>query len=156
MKKLLSLALLLSGIGFGAFAQEDIKKHSKDKKSYVRKEYVSKDMVKISPEQIAEKRTEQLDKQLKFSDSQRKEVFQLQLDQARKLKKQQEIRAKEREIARKERKEQREVFEKLLTPEQKSAWKEKLANRSEPEFKKGKERRGDFRKGESKRKIEKS
>lgn len=155
MKKFLSLAIILSGISFGALAQEGIKKPNSDKKSYVRKEYVRKDMVKLSPEQIAEKRTEKLEKELSLTSKQRNDIYKLQLDQANKLKKQHEIRQKEREQARKERLAQREKFEKILTPEQKEIWKEKFAKRGDHSFKRGEDRKKNFeRRGDSKRRIE--
>ncbi|MCA5005770.1 hypothetical protein [Sphingobacterium bovistauri] len=156
MKKFLSLAIVLSGIGLGAFAQEGVKRHTSEKKSYVRKEYVHKDMVKLSPEQIAEKRTEMFDKQLNLTSKQRKEVYKLQLDQAKYLKRKQEIKKKERELAHKERDEHRKKFEKLLTAEQKKLLKDKMAKRSDVDFKKGKEGEGrkDFHRGESKRRLD--
>ena len=154
MKKFLSLAILLSGIGFGAFAQEGTRRSVNEKKSYVRKEYVRKDMVKLSPEQMAEKRTELLDRQLNLTSKQRKEVYKLQLDQAKALKKKQDIKKRDRELAHKERVAQRQKFEKLLTEEQKELLKNKVAKRSDTDLKKGRERRKDFDRGESKRRID--
>ena len=158
MKKLLSLAILISGISFGASAQvKNETPRSADKKSYVRKEYVHKDMVKLSPEQIATKRTDQLEKELKLTSKQRNEVYKLQLDQAKKFKKQQDVRTKERNIERKERLAQRQKLEKLLTPEQRSLFKNKLAKRSENGFKRGGDRKKDLeRRGDARRKIERS
>lgn len=156
MKKLLSLAILLSGIGFGAFAQDGTKKVDREKKSYVRKEYVRKDMVKLTPEQMAEKRTEMLGKQLNLTEKQRKDVYKLQLDQAKSIKKKQEIRKSERELARKERLEQRQKLESLLTAEQKEILKNKMAKRSDVDSKRGKERRKDFQKGEPRRKMDRT
>src|SRR5690606_19849060 len=150
----LSIAILLSGITFGAFAQEGARKPV-DKKSYVRKEFVRKDMVKMTPEQIAKKRTDQLEKELKLTSKQRNEVYKLQLDQAKKFKKQQDARVKDREKARKEHLAQREKFEKILTQEQRSILKNKMAKRSEHNFKRGDERKKNFdRRDDSKRRIE--
>lgn len=126
MKKILSLAILLSGISFASIAQEKTNDHI-DKKSYVRKEMVRKDKVKLTPEQIAEKRTAKLDKELKFTEDQRKQVYQMNLDQAVEFKKKQEARAKERMEARKARKAQREAFQSILSAEQKELWNNKLA-----------------------------
>ncbi|TCV10243.1 hypothetical protein EDC17_103511 [Sphingobacterium alimentarium] len=131
MKKFLSLAILLSGISFASFAQEEVKENKMEKKSYVRKNYVHKEMVKLTPEQIAEKRTEQFGKDLNLTAKQREEVYKLHLDQAKEMKAKSEIRNKERAEARKERMAHNEKFMSVLTPEQQTIWKEKFNARAE-------------------------
>lgn len=154
MKKFLAIAIVLSVLSFGAFAQDGTKKVDDEKKSYVRKEYVNKKMVRLSPEQMAEKRTEKLAKDLNLTAKQREDVHKLHLDQANTFKKKQEIRKKEREEERKERLAQREKFESLLTPEQKAIWKEKMAKRSERMDGKDKGERKEFHKRDKSRKTD--
>lgn len=134
MKKFLSLAILLTGISFASFAQEGIKDQKGEKRSYVRKNFVHKEMVRLSPEEIAKKRTEKLEKDLNLTTKQRDEVYKLNLDQAKKFKEKSEVRKKEREQFRKERLAHNEKFMNVLTPEQKTIWKDKITKRSE-EFK---------------------
>ena len=147
MKKILSLALVISGISFGAFAQEGGKGPTKEKKSYVRKEHVNKKVVKLTPEQIAEKRTERLNKDLNLTSAQRDKVYKLNLDQAKSFEKKLELRKKERELERKERLAQREKFTSILTPEQKSVWKEKYISHAKKRHNNKQEKVLKFRRG---------
>lgn len=134
MKKFLSLAILLTGISLASFAQEGVQERKGEKRSYVRKNYVHKDMVKLSPEEIAKKRTEKLEKDLNLTAQQREEVYKLNLDKAKKFKEKSEIRKKERAEFRKEILSQNEKFMNVLTPEQQKIWKDKISKRSD-EFK---------------------
>lgn len=85
MKKLV-LSLLLSGIMFAGFAQEksNVKEGvNRDGRRSAKKEFK---LDKKSAEEIAQLRTDRMDQKLKFTDKQRKEIYALQLDQAKKIK----------------------------------------------------------------------
>lgn len=111
MKKILSLALLLSGIGFTALAQEGVKKN--DHKGHDKKEILNK-----TAEEIAEFRTERLDKQLKLTDAQRKEVYALNLKEAKVKKEAAETHTKSESERLAAKKASLEQLNKILTPEQ--------------------------------------
>ena len=132
MKKLLSLAILLSGFTFSTYAQEQVKKGRINRPGKDKKEIVKK-----SPEEFAKKLTEILDKELKFTDKQRKEVYKLQLDQAQHMKAKREESRKLRESSRKELSAHRDKFENILTPAQKEIWKNKIAKNKDSKFKRG-------------------
>lgn len=135
MKKILSIAILLSGIGFGAFAQEKVNKEKRQHRPVREK----KEWVKRTPEEIATKRTEMLDKELNFTDQQRQEVYKLNLERAQKAKAMQERRRQEHQVARKEFMAHREKFEKILTEEQKQKLKNKYSKESGAKFRKGRD-----------------
>lgn len=141
MKKVLSMAVLFLGLSAVTFAQERGKENVKrtDKKHVVKKH---EGAVK-SPEELAKIRTERLDKTLKFTDKQRKEVYALNLEQAKKQHEHKEIRSKEMEARRKEMKANQEKFKNILTPEQQKILadnvKYKMENRREGRFNKGKD-----------------
>jgi len=140
MKKLLSLVVLLSGLGVASYAQENQDPEVTRNKGKCEK--MGHRMANKSPEELAKIKTERLDKELKFTDEQRSQVYAIQLDEA---KRQAESRAKMGEL----RKEQREAMEEnkekmgeILTAEQQTQLKEKFAH-----VKKDKRmhRRGDFK-----------
>lgn len=133
MKKLLSLAIVLSGISFGAIAQEGVKKMRSERPVREKKEWVNR-----TPEKMAKQRTEKLDKTLNFTDKQREEVYKFQLDKAKDHKQIFEKRAKERKENRAQMKTQQEEFEKLLTAEQKQLLKENTSKRDHSKSRKGK------------------
>lgn len=89
MKKILSLAVLLSGISFATLAQEAPKTTKSEVKKEVRgdrKESGKKHKADQTPEEFAKSRTERLDKKVKLSDKQRKEVEAIFLAEAKESK----------------------------------------------------------------------
>jgi len=127
MKKILSFAVLFAGLGFLASAQDSTSIQKRDGKH--RNRVAQTHFEKKSPEEIAKIRTERLDKELKFSDAQRKEVYAYNLDQANKFKERAEVQKKSREALRNEMKADRERFKNLLTPEQQKILAEKSEKR---------------------------
>lgn len=130
MKKILSVAVLLASMSLSTFAQQVPHKVNKDSKRPPAREMVNK-----SPEEVAKLRTERLDRELKFSDKQRKEVYAFHLKEAKEHKAKKDRAQKERQVTLKERKTSREKFEKILTPQQKEVLKNKLASREKRSFK---------------------
>jgi protein CpxP len=126
MKKILTLAVLFTGLSVTSFAQEksDNKRSDRKEGKSPRKEYTVK-----SPEDIAKIRTERLDKELKFTDKQRQEVYTYNLDQAKKLRQRSETRKKERVALQNEMKADRDRFKNLLTEDQQKIMKERIAKR---------------------------
>lgn len=126
MKKLLSLAVLFAGISVATFAQEQ-----KDGDRPVRKERKharhERQQEKRSPEEIAKLKTDRLDKALKFTDAQRKEVYSVQLDQAKRQVAHRADMKKLQDKWREEAKGSRQALAKVLTPAQQEQLKEKFA-----------------------------
>lgn len=145
MKKILTLAVLFTGLSVASFAQDKSDNTRTDRrggKSLKKEQVVSK-----SAEDIAKIRTERLDKELKFTDKQRQEVYAYNLDQAKKLKQRSEIRRKERIALKNEMKADRDRFKSLLTEDQQKVMKERLVKRDgdrihkrDPHFKGRKDR----------------
>lgn len=126
MKKLV-LSLLLSGIMFAGFAQEksNVKEGvNRDGRRSAKKEFK---LDKKSAEEIAQLRTDRMDQKLKFTDKQRKEIYALQLDQAKKDKMHAADRKESMERMKKERMAQREKLMKNLSPDQQKLYKESFA-----------------------------
>lgn len=126
MKKIVSLALLLTGISLATFAQEQrqIDRRAKNGDKHPRQE---RRMENRSPEEIAKLKTDRLDKELKFTDAQRKKVYAIELGQA---KRQTAHRAEMKKLQDKwhqEMKGSHQELDKVLTAEQKQQMKEKLA-----------------------------
>ena len=138
MKKLLSFVVLFAGLGFMASAQDNASVQKKEGKH--RGKMVQEHVDKKSPEEMAKIRTERLDKELKFTDAQRKQVYAYNLDQAKKYKEKAEIQQKDREAMRNELKADRERFNSLLTPDQQKILAEKFAKNNEKRMK-GKDQR---------------
>lgn len=124
MKKIFTLAVLFTGLSVVSFAQDKSDNKRPDRKS-PRKEY----MVNKSPEDIAKIRTARLDKELKFTDKQREEVYAYNLDKAKKLKQRSEIRKKEHAAIQNEMKVDRDRFKNLLTEDQQKIMKERIVKR---------------------------
>lgn len=156
MKKALSLAVLFAGISLATFAQEQNETRRSPKKE--RKPRMEKKMENHTPEQIAEAKTERLDKKLDFTEAQRAEVYAVQLEQAQRTVTQRKEMKKLHGDVREEMKGSHEKMEKILTPEQKEKLKETYAQNRKGKFKGSKEgskRRGSFeRKGAVKDKTE--
>ena len=125
MKKILTFAALVVGLGLSSQAQDAPKKMKEGRKFMGSKEMVQK----RSPEEIAKMRTERLDKELKFTDKQRQEVYAIQLEQAKKRKLNADHQKQMRQQQHNEMKTYHEDLSKLLTPEQQKLMKEKFANR---------------------------
>lgn len=126
MKKLM-LSLLLSGAMFAGFAQEkaNIKENvNHDGHRSGKREFK---LDKKSAEEIAQLRTDRMDQKLKFTDKQRKEIYSLQLDQAKKDKKNFADRKAAMEQMKKDRMAQREKLMKNLNPDQQKLYKESFA-----------------------------
>ncbi|MBE8720328.1 hypothetical protein [Sphingobacterium pedocola] len=126
MKKILTLAVLFTGLSVASFAQEK----SDNKRADRREGKPSRKGVTVkSAEDIAKIRTERLDKELKFTDKQRQEVYVYNLDQAKKLRQRAEGRRKERMAMRREMKADRERFKNLLTEDQQKIMKDRIVER---------------------------
>jgi len=128
MKKILSLTLLLSGLTLATFAQQDGKANDSSVKKERRLPKKERHMERKSPEEIAKVRTEHLDKQLKFTEAQRNEVYALQLAQAKRHEAHRSEMKKLQEKWKAEAKESHDKFQQTLTPEQQQLMKEKFAN----------------------------
>ena len=128
MKKVLSFAVLFAGISLATFAQENKDGQHAFKKG--RKHHrMERKMDKRSAEEIAQFRTDRLDKSLKFTDAQRQEVYAVQLEQAQhaaKHREQMKAMAAER---RSEMKASREKMKNILTEEQQKQLKDRYASR---------------------------
>lgn len=127
MKKLM-LCLLLSGLMFTGFAQEkaNIKENvNHDGHRSGKREFK---LVEKSAEEIAQIRTDRMDQKLKFTDKQRKEIYSLQLDQAKKDKKNFVEHKAAMEQMKKDRMVQREKMMKNLDPDQQKLYKESFAD----------------------------
>ncbi len=113
MKKILSLAVLMSGLVFTSMAQEGPRKGKDSRRGDSKMEMRNK-----TPEQIAQMRTDRLDQKVKLTDKQKKEVYSLHLNEAKSHKKQSEVRNKQHDARKKEMQASREKLNKILTPEQ--------------------------------------
>lgn len=111
MKRVLWMIAVISFINFGAEAQQEQTKRKP-----------------ITPEKIAERMTERMAKELDLSDEQRKEVYALHLENARK--RADEMKA-QREKIKAEQKAQQEKLEAILSPEQKAQWEAKKSEARE-------------------------
>ena len=140
MKKLLSMAVFMAGLTGLTYAQStNTEVENKDPKTKeVRQERNGRmhmkrhgDMMNKTPEQIAQAKTDRLDKELKFSDKQKKDVYAYHLSQAQEWEAKAEARKAERQARMNEMKADRQAFENLLTPEQKEIYKNKLAERKQ-------------------------
>lgn len=152
MKKILSIALLLSGISFATMAQDAPKKIKEGRKHNAKREMIQK-----SPEEIAKFRTERLDKEVKLSDKQRQEVYALQLNDAKANQKSVESRRKSREVNQENRKVSRAQLNKILTPEQQEIMSNRMAKQHDKGINKregGKKRQKDGSRTERRQKIE--
>ncbi len=123
MKKILSFAVLFAGLSFLASAQDDGTIEKKDGRH--RNKMTQTHFENKSPEEIAKTRTERLDKELKFTEAQRKDVYAYNLDQAKKFKQRADVQKKDREAMRSEMKADQERFKNILTPEQQKILAEK-------------------------------
>lgn len=125
MKKILSLAILFSGISLATFAQEQQHKERpvRTERKHTRHQ---RHMENRNPEEVAKLKTERLDKELKFTDKQRNAVYAIQLEQA---KRQVEHRTAMKEIQTKWRETSKGAHQEMasvLTPEQQAMFKEKV------------------------------
>lgn len=146
MKKVLSLAVLFAGISLATFAQEQKETKRPIKKD--RKPRMEKTIERRTPEDMAKSKTERLDKQLKFTDAQRAEVYALQLEQAEQAATYREEMKTLQGKLREEMKGSHEKMGKILTPEQQEQLKESYAQRDKGKFRTP---RGEFKKGEFKK-----
>ena len=76
----------------------------------------------INPEQVAERMSNRMAEKLDLSEEQKKAVYALNLEAARKRQAQWEVRKKQQEAINAERKAHQEKIAGLLTPEQNKAW----------------------------------
>lgn len=126
MKKILTIALLLSVFSFATMAQDGAMKGRNHGKHSDKKERVQQ-----SPEEIAKRRTDRLDKELKLTDSQRKEVYAIQLKDVKFKNQTKESRQKEHQNKKANRKASKEALNKILTPEQQQLMAEKTAKKGD-------------------------
>lgn len=132
MKKIVSFLMLFLSIGFFASAQDNttINKEKMKRHRKVNRERVERK----TPEQMAKLRTDRLDQTLKFTDKQRKEVYELNLAQANKHVDRMRLHKERKESMRQEMKAEHERFNNLLTPDQKKIWQEKIADQRNRKF----------------------
>lgn len=135
MKKLV-LSLLMSGLLFTGFAQENKDVKPGGKKKVEHRDPKFNGLADKSPEEIAKLKTDRLDEKLKFTDKQRKEIYVLNLQQAKKDKTLFEQRKKEQQKLAQERKTEREKMLKILTPEQRELMKNGFAENRKNRFQK--------------------
>ena len=142
MKKILALGLLLTGISFATIAQETTKKDKTGRRGHDKKEMIQK-----TPEEMAQMRTDRLDKEVKLTEQQRKDVYALNLEHAKAKKQAIDARKKDMQVRQDARKASQEQLNKILTPEQQKLMAEKM---SKDEGKKSHRREGykkDFKGG---------
>ncbi|MEI5983869.1 MULTISPECIES: hypothetical protein [Sphingobacterium] len=137
MKKIFTIAALVAGISFSALSQEKKEEVRQDVKKERRMKIDRKEMKPKSPEEIAKLKTEHMDKELKFTEAQKKEVYVFQLEKAKKMEAKRNEMIAAREIHRKEMKAEQDAFQKLLTPEQLAIFKDKLADGKRGRFERG-------------------
>lgn len=113
MKKVLSIALVLSGISFLSLAQESPMRGKQSLRVKHQREIVQK-----SPEEIAKLRTDRMTKELSLTDNQRQEMYALQLNKAQKREQALVSAKKQREERRAEIIAEKEQMNSILTPEQ--------------------------------------
>lgn len=132
MKKVLSLAVLFAGISLATFAQEQVDAKRPIKKD--RKPRMEKKIERRTPVEIAKSKTDRLDKELKFTDAQRAEIYAVQLEQAESAvahrKEMKTLQGKRWE----DMKSSREKMGKILTSEQQEQLKESYAQRRKDKF----------------------
>lgn len=148
MKKILSMAVFMAGLTGLTYAQStntEVDKRDSNKRE-IRQDRKGRMHMRNhagisnkTPEEIAQAKTERLDKELKFSDQQKKDVYAYHLTKAQEWKAKAEARKAEREARMKEMKADRQEFENLLTAEQKEVYKNKLAEKKQ-RFDKGSRR----------------
>lgn len=113
MKKILSVALLISSISLTSFAQEIPKKdvHIDRKRA---------ELVDKTAEEIAKKRTDHIDKEVHLTEKQRKEVYSLYFNEAKaKIEAEEKASQNGGVQSKKVKKDASDDVHKLLTPEQK-------------------------------------
>jgi Spy/CpxP family protein refolding chaperone len=159
MKKILKFAALFAGLSFAASAQQQdsVKKDRAEVRQEMRhKKHMRGDrmgrMDNKTPEDIAKMKTDRLDKELKFTEDQKKDIYAYHLDQAKKWKAKSEERKADREARKNEMKAEREEFLKLLTPEQKETLKNKMAENRKDGFKRGDRKDRQFKRRDMDRK----
>ena len=142
MKKTLSIVAILAGLSFSAVAQEVKEVKKREVRQEVRNRKQVRDFKKKdrSPEEIAKLKIERLDKVLKFTEKQKEEVYALELGKAKNRFAKREAMRIEMENQRKEMKENREAFDKILTPEQKELMKKEFAENRRDRLNKGEEK----------------
>lgn len=112
MKKILSVAILLSSISFATYAQQTPKKDTRSDRK--RTELVDK-----TAEEIAKKRTDHIDKEVKLTEKQRKEVYALYLQEAKaKIEAEEKASQTGQVVSKNTKKGDNDEVHKLLTPEQ--------------------------------------
>lgn len=131
MKKILSLAVFVAGLTGMTYAQsiDTTKKEVRQERRHGRMHIKKQGMMNKTPEEIAQAKTDRMDKQLKFSEAQKKEVYAFHLNKAQAWKEEAAARKEERMARIQDMKADREAFEKMLTPEQKEIYKNKMADR---------------------------
>lgn len=124
MKKILSVALLLSSISFATFAQQTPKKdtHTDRKRT---------ELVDKTAEEIAKKRTDHIDKEVKLTEKQRKDVYALYLKEAQAtIESEEKASQNTRSVKGDTKKGANAEVNKLLTPEQQKVLADKKNDKS--------------------------
>lgn len=125
MNKIITMGILSLGMCLAASAQEKIGTDEAMKRD-IKRPYHERVMENKNPEEIAKIKTERLDKELKFTDEQRAQIYAIQLEDARKSLEYRDQHKKLRESHRQEMKGSHEKLHKILTEEQKKALNEKF------------------------------
>ncbi|KGE15746.1 hypothetical protein [Sphingobacterium deserti] len=126
MKKILSLAILFSGISLATFAQEQqsAERSVRKERKHVRHQRHAENR---NPEEIAKMKTERLDKELKFTNKQRNEVYAIQLEQAKRQLAHRDTMKEMQQKWRETSKGMHQEMANVLTAEQQELLKEKMA-----------------------------
>lgn len=142
MKKILSLTVLFAGISLAVFSQAQ-KENDKTHKRGREHPRIERKMTHRTPEEIAKAKTEDLDQRLKFTDTQRNEVYAVQLEQAKQTAAHRDEMKALQSKWREERKGSQAKLGEILTPEQQQQLKESYVQRYKDNRKGTK---GEFRK----------
>src|SRR5690606_731929 len=127
MKKVFTLAALLTGISLATFAQEKIdtkRPIHKDRKPRMEKKFDRR-----TPEEIALQKTDDLDEKLTLSEGQRAELYALPVDDARRTATHREEMEKRQAEWHEDMKNTQKRIGAILTPEQQEQLKERYAQR---------------------------
>lgn len=126
MKKIVTMAMLFTGLSLATFAQENnngVTDSSERGKKHHRQERI---MEKKNPEEIAKIKTDRLDKELKFTDEQRAKVYAIQIEDAQKSAAYRDQMNAIRGTHRQEMKESHNKMSEVLTAEQNQALNDKF------------------------------
>lgn len=133
MEKLLAFVLLLAGMSTATFAQES-EGLAQSPKKMRKKPRMEKRIEQLTPEKIAERKTEHLSERLALTATQRDEIYAIQLEHAQKMAAYRSDKKEHQNKLREERMSSHEKMRAVLTPEQQEQLKESNVERSRGSF----------------------